>query len=139
MSKPILWVGWMSRWGEPAPTHAYSTGVYDSPDAARKAGGAENQYRGGKYEFQHSPCRLDLLDDDDHLFDFELYANGVELPDKVIVASVTHPGIGKFNERHHLLGVFTSEERATELADVLYPGWNLYFESFEVTRTEEKR
>lgn len=126
----ILWVGWMSRWGEPSPTHAYATGVYDCPEAARKAGDAESFYRGGKYEFQHSPSAVDSIDI--YPLDFE---EG-EIPSKVIVASVSFGG-EEGKGRCHFLGVFSSEEKAAEVARVMYPNWELTLEWFEVTRREE--
>lgn len=129
-TNPILWVGWMSRWGEPSPSHAYATGVYDCPDAAREAGDAESSYRVGKYEFQHSPCSVDLaeISSDEEVGD---------IPSRVVVASVSREVKNREKSRCHFLGVFSDEETAAEVAKEMYPNWSLSAEWFEVTRSEE--
>lgn len=139
----ILWVAWMSRWGEPSPTHGYSKGVYTTPDKAADVGQRESAYRGGKYVCQHSPCHLNMQWNPDH-FDMPLEQ---KYPEFVFVASVYHLGsnvlLSDFSESHphlfsrtHLLGVFTTEKLAEEFAKILYPGWNLQLAKFVVSKQE---
>lgn len=129
----ILWVSWMSRWGEPSPTHAYAVGVFDDPDVAQAEGEVESQWRGGKYQFQHSPSHVNLPDEN---LD---YTPKGPAPKKVLVCSVKHPGVGKFNDIHHFVGVFTSEERAREVAGIIYPNWEVVLEGFEVNKKPDER
>lgn len=129
----ILWVAWMSRWNEPFPTHAYAVGVFDTPGAADEAGEKESSYRGRKYGFQHSPCHLDMLD-------IDIDATGLgEPPTQVFLCSVTHPGFGRHAERRHLVGLFTTYERAHAVAGTLYPVWDIVIEEWPVTRTAEEK
>lgn len=125
----ILWVAWMSRWGEPTPTHAYSAGIFDSPHAAREAGGKESSYRGGKYEFQHAPCHVDMLDEVLNL------DPSFPIPKGVYLCSVTHPGLGRYSDRCHLVGLFRDPRRAKEVAETLYPGWKVEVKLEDVTET----
>lgn len=128
----LLWVAWMSRWDQPFPTNAYAVGVYDCPGAAEEAGKAEEQYRGLKYGFQHSPCTIDMID-----APFPRLKDAPEPPSTVLVCSVFHPGLGHHDERWHLVGLFSSHERATHAAGTLYPAWNIHIVEFEVTRSED--
>lgn len=131
----ILWVAWMSRWGEPAPTHAYSAGIFDDCEAAREAGQEESSYRGGKYEFQHSPCHVDMIDLDVELFGVNPEdLIGPPTPKQVYLCSVTHPGVGRYANRHHLVGIFRDPRRAEEVAGILYPGWKVELSLEDVTK-----
>lgn len=125
----ILWVAWMARWGEPAPTHAYSAGIFDDIEAAREAGLKESRHRGGKYEFQHSPCHVDMLDLEPNLDVLD-----PPTPERVYLCSVTHPGIGRYDGRHHLVGLFRDPRRAKEVAQILYPSWKVEMSLEDVTK-----
>lgn len=49
MVTKLLYVVRMERWGDPEK-HSYNIGIYDCPNAAKKAGEENKEYRGGKYE-----------------------------------------------------------------------------------------
>lgn len=120
MSNPVIyWVAWMARWNTPFSTHAYSAGVFTCPEKAAERGEAVTSFRGGKYSCQVAPCVLDMPNK-------ELTFNSEYTLNNVYVCSVTHLGVGNDNERCHLVGVFSTQERALFVAGVLYPGWNVH-------------
>jgi hypothetical protein len=121
----IVWVAWMSRWGEPGPTHAYAAGVFDDPHEARLAGEQEAQYRGGKYIFQHCPSWLDLKHP-------PAQHASVQEVKEVYVAWVQKKIDTEYSTRVHFLGCFYSVDVANQVGMELYPGWKVHSELFEV-------
>lgn len=133
MTKPILWVAWMARWGSPSPSNAYAASVHDCPHAAKAAGEAESQCRGGKYAFQHCPSRLDF---DEPEAPEDLRQPWSAPPERVVVASVRRGDLLNAT-RCHFLGVFTTEQQAGKVKAALYPGWKLDVEWHSVTVTHQ--
>ena len=56
----MLYITEMLRWGE-QETHHYILGVYSSKEAAIFAGEVEKSWRGGKYDYQVVPVKLDTV------------------------------------------------------------------------------
>ena len=124
----IIWVAWMSRWGEPSPENAYAKGVYSDPDRAREVGEAESLYRGQKYEFQHCPAYLDMKRPSLNTDEPAVPAHAGK---HVYVAWVSNFG------RCHFLGVFRFKEGAIEAARNMYPGWKVESEKHIVDHGKE--
>lgn len=119
----ILWVAWMSRWGESSPTHAYDVGIYNSLEAAERAGKQESLYRGGKYIYLHSPCRVDLEDPFLHSLDNDLVS--IDPPEQIYLCEASYRSDRLNKECHHLVGLFTSIQKAESAAKELFPGWRI--------------
>lgn len=64
-------------------------------------------------------------------------ANLLPAPDRVWLAAVSHPGVYRYGERWHLLGIFTGKKWAREVAEILYPGWTLDLSRVRVRRTQD--
>jgi len=128
----LVWVAWMSRYGEPSPTHAYAVGVCSSPEEARALGEAEARARGVKYVFQHCPASLDMQklegsrDTAQMLAQVDVQISRPASGRRVFVAS------GEAHGRVHFLGVFSSTEGASRMGGVLYPGWSVQTQAFVV-------
>jgi hypothetical protein len=127
----LVWVAWMSRWGQATPEDAYPHSVHDSPEGAEAAGAEESQYRGGKYKFQHSPCYLNLGPG----FSRACWAEDpIAAQPEVLVCWVSLDSLSLFGERTHLVGIFDSEEGARHAANLLYPGWDVKAKWMPVVR-----
>ena len=118
-SYSIVWVAWMSRWGEHSPTHAYAEGVFADIYDAKAAGTKEESYRGGKYMFQHCPAIIDNIELD---IDNMLVIEPIEI-NQVYVASVSRANCRA--SIVHFLGCFSSHEKAVEYGNEMYPGWKV--------------
>ena len=70
--KKELYVVTMHRWGDDE-SHNYVQGVFSKKAQAQKAGKAEKDYRGGKYEPKISVIILDQHDEDALKYQKTLY------------------------------------------------------------------
>ncbi len=56
----------MNRWGD-SESHSYLIGAYSTEELATVAGVAEEDYRGGKYDYEIHPLELDVSRSIEHI------------------------------------------------------------------------
>lgn len=129
MKYNLLWVAWMSRWGQPSPDHAYCAGIFSDIEEAKSEGQGESSYRGNKYAFQHCPYYVDNITPDYSKIDFPTNIHP-RTGQKFYVASVVRILHGRTVV--HFLGVFSKLKIGREFAKEYYPGWKFQAKKFVV-------
>ena len=75
----MFYITEMLRWGD-TNSHRYTLGVYSSKEGAIFAGEVEKSWRGGKYDYQVVPVKLDAASGQEQ-YDYHIQCVGKQYED----------------------------------------------------------